>query len=110
LAESREVLEQMGNVLKVLPDPEFAKSYASILQSTSNVFKNITDVAASKEKSQTQVKIKEMDTAAKKEIKNMDIIQSSQEGPKTVNVIMSREEVFQKLFKSDEYKSLVENH
>ena len=109
LDESREVLTKMGDVLKMLPDPEFAKSYSSILQSMSNVVKNMTDVAASKEKSQTQVKIKEMDTDAKKELKNMDMIQSSQEGPKTVNLIMSRDEVFKKIFKSEEFLSISSN-
>lgn len=100
IISSRDVLEKMGDVLRMMPDPEFAKSYASILQSTASIMRNITDVAASKEKSDTSVKIKEMDIQAKKDLKEMDQSIAEIEGPKTVNLIMTREEIMNRLIKT----------
>lgn len=100
LISSREVLESMGKVLQMLPDPEFAKAYASVLQSSASIVRNITDVAASKEKSITAVQIKEMDIQAKKDLKEMDHSIAEIEGPKTVNVIMTREEIMNRLIKT----------
>jgi hypothetical protein len=100
ILSSKDVLEKMGQVLLMMPDPEFAKSYASILQSTASIMRNITDVAASKEKNDTAVKLKEMDIQAKIELKEMDQSIAEIEGPKTVNVIMTREEVMNRLIKA----------
>lgn len=100
LDSSKEVMEKMGDVLKVLPDPEFAKSYASIMQSIASIVRNVTDVAASKEKSNTSIKIKEMDHSSKKELKEMDAENKAIEGPKTVQVLMTREELMNRLIKT----------
>lgn len=93
IKDSVDVLQIMKQYVAAAPNAEDIGSFAELLKATSTAIDNLTKLHTSNQRVDTQVKIKQMDIEAKKQIND--------DNNKT-KLIGTREEIFKKLLeKSD---------
>ena len=88
IKDSVDVLQIMKQYVSTAPNAEDIGSFAELLKATSTAIDNLTKLHTSNQRVDTQVKIKQMDIEAKKEINDDN---------NKMKLIGTREEIFKKM-------------
>lgn len=93
IKDSVDVLQIMKQYVAAAPNAEDIGSFAELLKATSTAIDNLTKLHTSNQRVETQVKIKQMDIEAKKEINDDNNL---------VKLVGTREEIFKKMLKESD--------
>ena len=93
IKDSVDVLQIMKQYVAAAPNAEDIGSFAELLKATSTAIDNLTKLHTSNQRVDTQVKVKQMDIDAKKQINDDNI---------KTKLIGTREEIFKKMLEKSE--------
>lgn len=104
------VLEEVKDMIIMGAESDFVQSYAGVAKANADALKVLSEMALQKEKLRVQKEVKQMDIDGKKEIEEVKHRLGVDDKRITNNnfLVMSREEVFDRLFNKNKDKDVIE--